>query len=143
MFASQGRKAIERNSVAVLESFHNTVERDIGEFSDRDAAIMFAGWLHYSIALLIQSRRLKQNEIPAALQSGALAVRSAAPDHGLGDTYIEVAQGRIFDSMREANGSRMWPLLYFARAKEDGLRVSEGAFAGALMRETEAVARMG
>lgn len=142
MFASHGRKAIERNSVSVLEGFHNTVEREIGEFSDRDAAIMFAGWLHYSVAILIQSGRLKVNEIPAALEAGALAVRSAAPEHGLGVAYIEVAQERIFEAMREANGSPMWPLLYYARAKADGLRVSEGAFAGALMRETEAVARM-
>ncbi|MFC5390656.1 hypothetical protein U0030_01045 [Brevundimonas bullata] len=141
MFGSRGRKAIEQNSVAVLEGFHNTVEDDLGEISDRDATIMFAGWLHYSIALLVQSGQLKVGEIPAALQAGALAVRSAAPDHGLGHSYIEVAQNRIFEAMREANGSPIWPFLYHAAASED-LRVSEAAFAGALMRETEAVARM-
>ncbi|WP_312217591.1 hypothetical protein [Brevundimonas sp.] len=141
MFASQGKKAIERNSVAVLEGFHNTVERDVGEFSDRDATIMFAGWLHYSVARLVQSGRLKVNEIPATLQVGAMAIRSAAPEHGLGVSYMEVAQNRIFDAMRGANGSPVWPFLYYAQAKDD-LRVSEGAFTGALMRETSAVANM-
>lgn len=141
MFASKGLKAVRQHSVAVLEGFHATVKTDVGEVCDRDATIMFAGWLHYSIALLVQSGRMKQSEIPAALQAGALAVREAAADHGLGNSYIEVAQNRIFAAMREANGSPMWPFHYYADAQGD-LRVSEGAFAGALMREPQAVAAM-
>jgi hypothetical protein len=141
MFESRGLKALQKHSAAVLNGFQNSVEDDVGEASDKDATIMFAGWLHYSIALLMQSGRMKQGELTAALTAGALAVRAHAPNHGLGDFYVEVAQNRIFAAMREANGSPVWPFIYYEAAKDD-LRVSEAVFAGALMRETNAVASM-
>lgn len=141
MFESRGLKAIKKCSAAVLNGFQNSVEDDVGENSDKDATIMFAGWLHYSIALLMQSKQMKQGELVAALTAGALAVRAHTPHHGLGDFYVEVAQQRIFNAMRDANGSPAWPFIYYAAAKDD-LRVSEGVFAGALMRETHAVAGM-
>lgn len=142
MFGSRGKKAMERNSADVLEGFRETVRNDVGEDIDRDAAVMLMGWMHYSIAILMQRGLMKAGEIPAVMAAAALAVRGKAADHELGVSYIEVAQRRIFNAMQEANGSPLWPLLYYAQAKDDGLRVSEGAFAGALMRETEAVARM-
>ncbi len=142
MFGSRGKKAMERNSAVVLESFRETVRNDVGEDIDRDAAVMLMGWMHYSIAILMQRGLLKAAEIPAVMNAAALAVRAKAPGHGLGGSYIEIAQHQIFAAMREANGSPVWPMLYYAHTKDYDLRVSEGAFAGALMRETMAVARM-
>lgn len=142
MFGTRGKKALERNSANVLEGFIQTVRNDVGEDLDRDAAVMLMGWMHYSIAILMQRGLLQASEIPAVMNASAIAVRAKAPNHGLGTTYIEVAQGQMFAAMREANGSSTWPLLYYANAKDHGLRVSEGAFAGALLRETMAVAAM-
>lgn len=142
MFGSRGKKAMERNSAAVLGAFKETVENDVGESIDRDAVVMFIGWVHYSIAVMAQGSILKLNEIPAVLNAAALAVRAGAPNHGLGMSYIEAAQHQIFAAMREANGSAMWPLIYYREVSGYDLRVSEGAFAGALVRETLAVAQM-
>ena len=142
MFSSKGKKALENNAAPLLEAFHNTVKDYTDEFIDTDAVIMFMGWLHYSISILMQSNLLKCSELTSVLQSGALAVRAAAPNHGLGINYIEIAQNRIFDAMRAANGSPEWPFIYYRLSQENNLRVSEEAFAGALLRETLAVSRM-
>lgn len=142
MFASKGRKALEANCVAVLQGFQVAVRDDTGELRDRDAAIMLIGWLHYSIAVLVQSARLRVSEIPSVLKAGALAVRTAAQNHGLGSSFIEVAQARVFEAMRQANGDQSWPFLYYELARSDGLTISEAAFAGALLREISAVAQV-
>lgn len=142
MFGSRGRKAMERNSASVLDGFKETIRNDVGENIDLDATVMLMGWMHYSIAILMQRGLLKSNEITAVMKAAALAVRAKAPNHGLGDSYIEDAQHQMFGAMREADGSPTWPFNYYSQTQHHGLRVSEGAFAGALMRETMAVANM-
>lgn len=106
---------------------------------DRDAVILFCGFSHFFIGYNIGRKQLRENDIAPLLVHLALTVRAHAPDHHLGDSYIEDTMHTSNECMGRADAHFIkWIPLYYA-AFQDRLEIGETDFTAFLSADVMAV----
>lgn len=153
-FDSVGKKAMLASAENVLSSFkQSSIEHNSPNSNsiaiDRDAVIMFVGWLHFSIAYMLSANKLKPNEIMSVLTKAALSVRSIAPNHELGDAYLQKS-GEIVKSAMDLSNIKqqakkieeydyfLWTDYYYEDVSPS-LNIDRAVFIGCICREALAV----
>lgn len=147
---SRGKRALVSSADRVLSAFVKTAEASGTERlawscgqpyspSHRDAALMFVGWVEFSLIYLISNGLVRLEEVNEVKTKVALAVRRHAPQHLLGDSYLLDAMTNVREAVEEVGGDYVtWTANYHSKV-ESLVHMNKGAFLGALLRESLAV----
>lgn len=115
-----------------LNTFLNAAEEAGSENVDRDAAIMFAGFIHFAIAFYMGNGKIKSDDIAPIITACALHIRHYAPNHSLGVSYLELTRDMV---MRAAQSTGQDPVKWISEYRllsKDLISIDEGAFCAAL-----------
>ena len=115
-----------------LNAFLNTAEEAGSDHMDRDAAIMFAGFIHFSVGFYISRGRINSDDVGAILQACALHVRHYAPDAALSVSYLEDTRQWVEQAIETAQRHPIQWIAHYYRLVRSHVSIDEGSFCGAL-----------
>ena len=114
------------------------LEMDVHEI-DVHAVLLFFGFIHFAIAHFLSVGKIRLEDINPILVGCALCVRQQAPNHYLGNNYIEDTMALVRDA-RQSTGDDpyRWALAY-AQSIRHKIEFDEFQSTGFLTADTHAL----
>lgn len=115
-----------------LNLFLNAAEEAGSKNVDRDAAIMFAGFIHFAIAFYMANGKIKSDDIAPILAACALHIRHYAPNHSLGVSYLEDTRDMVMRAVQSTDQDPVRWISEYRLLAKDLISIDEVAFCAAL-----------
>jgi hypothetical protein len=99
---------------------------------DRDAAIMYSGFIHFAIAWYLSTGKIKEADIAPVITACALHIRNYAPNFQLGISYLEDTRNMVMEAIASVQQDPVAWTPHYYDAVRNLVSIDVGSFCGAL-----------